>query len=113
MNKKLLSLVIAGVLAVTSLPAVATSAATTDTTTISSASRHYTRHPVPADYVGWVYCTGSGVRIRNGNGEIRGTLLCGQQIYIYGLINGQGCSYLHGERVYVAGQYLSTVPEDC
>ncbi|WP_143317896.1 hypothetical protein [Clostridium sp. HBUAS56017] len=113
MNKKLLSLVVAGVLAVTSLPAVATSAATTDTVTISSVSRHYTHHPVPVGYVGTVWCTGEGVAVRNRNSQVLKRLRLGEAVYIYGLVDGQGVSYYGGQKVYIAGQYLSTVCEDC
>lgn len=113
MNKKLLSLVVAGVLAVTSLPAVATSAATTDTITISSVSRHYTNHPVPYGYIGIVWCTGNGVAVRNRNGDVLTRLNCGNFIRIHGLVDGQGVAYYNGQTVYIAGQYLSTEPEQC
>ncbi|MBX4267215.1 hypothetical protein [Clostridium estertheticum] len=70
-----------------------------------------TRHPVPVGYKGYVYITGNYVNIRNGNSVSRGTLMRGDRVYINGLIDGQGWYSLNGERVYIAGQYLSTVKE--
>lgn len=95
------------------VPANASSMQYTNNSNIPVISRHTTRHPVPAGYKGYVYCTGNNVNIRNGNGTIRGKLMCGNRIYIQGLVNGQGWYYLNGEKVYIAGQYLSTQWEKC
>ncbi|WP_143317892.1 hypothetical protein [Clostridium sp. HBUAS56017] len=97
MNKKLLSLVIAGVIAVTSLPAVSASAAevsqsNTNISTISR-SRYSTVKPgtkaytekSPAGYVGY-FPAGARVKVyfvRNGWARVFGTLDNGEEGVYY------------------------------